>query len=64
MRPWERRIAPLGFLLAAFLFVVAAFLPLTRRQPLNAAFLGVAVMVGVLGGVAWQKSGSGPPPQN
>ena len=64
MKPWERKIAPLGFLLAAVLFVIAALLPLARRQPLNAAFLGVAVLFGVLGGVAWRRSGGGPPPQS
>lgn len=63
MKPWERKIAPLGFLLAAVLFVVAALLPLVKQQRANATFLGVAIVFGILGGVAWRRSGSGPPPQ-
>jgi hypothetical protein len=64
MKPWERKIAPLGFLLAAVLFVIAALLPVARGRPLNAAFFGVAVIFGVLGGVAWRRSGSEPPAQS
>lgn len=63
MKPFERKIAPLGFLLAAVLFLVAAFLPLARAQPPNVAFLPVAILFGILGGVMWRKSSSGPPPQ-
>jgi hypothetical protein len=63
MKPWERKIAPLGFLLAAVLFVGAALLPLVKQQRVNAVFLGVAVLFGLIGGVAWRKSGSGPPRQ-
>lgn len=59
MKPWERKIAPLGFILAGLLFLVAAIIPTIREQPLNAAFLGVGTLFSILGVVAWRKSGSG-----
>lgn len=64
MKPWERKVAPLGFLLAAALFIVAALLPLARQQAVNVAFLAVAILFGIIGGVAWRKSGSGQPPES
>ncbi|MBM5812123.1 MAG: hypothetical protein FJ191_09185 [Gammaproteobacteria bacterium] len=64
MKPWERKVAPLGFLLAAVLFVVAALLPLASRRPVHATFLAVAILFGIIGAVAWRKSGSQPPPRN
>ena len=62
MKPWERRLAPLGFLFAGFLFVVAAVIPALTGRSLNAAFLGVGVMFFVLGVVTLRKSGEPPPP--
>jgi hypothetical protein len=55
MKTWERRIAPLGFFLAGVLFIVAAVIPTFRDQPLNAAFIPLGIVFGILGMVTWRK---------
>ena len=55
MKSWERKIAPLGFLLAGVLFLVAAVVPTFRGQPLNATFLPLGVVFIVLGFIMWRK---------
>lgn len=62
MKPWERKIAPLGFFLAGVLFVVAAILPTLKGRPLNAAFLPIGIVFAILGGIAWSKSKGPEPP--
>ena len=56
MKTWERKIAPLGFLLAGVLFLAAAVIPTFRGQPLNAAFLPLGIVFGILGLVTWRKA--------
>ncbi len=55
----KRNVASVGFifLLAAALFVLAAVVPTFGGRPLNAAFLGIAVVFFVLGVVTKRKSG-------
>lgn len=62
MKSWERKIAPVGFLLAGVLFVIAAVIPLLKGKSLNAAFIGVGAMFVVLGAVALNKSNGPNPP--
>jgi hypothetical protein len=64
MKPWERKIAPLGFVVAGALFVVAAVVPAIKGQPLDATFLALGVVFAILGVALWRKSGdsTAPPP--
>lgn len=62
MKPWERKIAPLGFLLAAVLFMIAAILPTFSDKPMNSAFLPIGIVFGILGAAAWRKSNQPLPP--
>ena len=50
-------IAALGSFVAAGLFVIAAVIPMLRARPLNAAFVGAAVVFFIVGFVMRQKSG-------
>lgn len=63
MTPRERLIAPLGFIAAGVLFLVAAVVPLAKGRPVNAAFIPVGVIFFVLGAALLKKvkSDSAPP---
>lgn len=45
----EKLIAPLGFLLAGVLFLVAAIVPALRGGKMNVAFLPIGVVFLILG---------------
>lgn len=62
MKPWERRIAPVGFFVAGVVFVIAAIVPVFRGEPMNAAFLPLGVVFAILGGVTWRRAQSTNPP--
>jgi hypothetical protein len=57
----ERLIAPVGFCLAAVLFMFAAIVPTFDGRPLNAAFVPLAIVFGIFGVVAWRKAKRPPP---
>lgn len=63
MKVWEKKIVPVSFALSTVLFLFAALKPLIKDQPLNAAFLSLAVVSLVIAIATWRKSGevSGPP---
>lgn len=52
----QPKIAVWGFLFAAILFLVVAFLPLARGGPLNATFLALSVVFFVLGAAVAKKN--------
>jgi len=60
MTRFERMIAPVGFVLAAVLFFIAAARPAFRGGSLNAAFLGVGVVFLALGVAMWRKTSRQP----
>mgnify|MGYP001150822776 CR=1 FL=1 len=64
MKPWERKIAPLGFLFAGVLFVIAAVVPALKGRSFNATFLGVGAVFFVLGVVTLRKSSVPGPPSS
>ena len=54
--PLPPKIAPLGLLIASALFAVAALIPAVKGEPLNAAFLTLAIVFAILGGVVLRRS--------
>lgn len=60
MKPWERRIAPLGFALAGVVFLIAGLLGAFRGGHLNVAFLSVGVLCLVFGIGLWRKVSQDP----
>lgn len=60
MKVWESKIVPVTFTLSTLLFLFAALKPLIKGQPLNAAFLSIALIAFVIAIVTWRKSGEGP----
>ena len=56
MTKLERMIAPIGFVLAAIFFFIAAVRPAFRGGSLNAAFLGVGAVFLALGLAMWRKT--------
>jgi len=56
MKPWERKIAPVGFLAAGALNFFVAFAPTFKGQPMKVAFLPIGILCLIMGKVTWRKT--------
>ena len=54
MKVWEKKIVPVSLAVATVLFLFAALKPLIRDQPVNAAFLSLAVVSLVIAIATWR----------
>lgn len=63
MKPWERKIAPVGFFVAGVMFVIAALVPAFRGESMNVAFLPLGAVFAILGGITWRRAQGPIPPQ-
>ena len=50
------KVAPVGLLIASALFAVAAAVPAVKGEPSNPAFLILAIVFALLGGIALGRS--------
>ncbi len=57
MKVWERKLVPMGLILAGLLFLIAAIVrPLFKGQSINAAFLVLGAACIILGVAVWRKA--------
>jgi hypothetical protein len=56
MKPWERKIVPVGLGVAGLVFLIASFRPALAGGSLDVTFFLIGVVCAVVAVVAWRKT--------